>query len=713
MRIIGESNTNNHLTPDIFLEKICQPIVERKQNKKDIEKSHRRVIVFLNFNSIESKVEFDFESINAGGKKSKIEYLWIGDSIRHKLYCPSTTKKLDRLLTTTIPEIIATSSGEITSLKTVLNCFFNKKSDYFFIKPEMFDISEDERQKLIELSNILTSSISEQDVKKSYETLIKGMQSSILKFLNLSNDDISLFTLKVDGQLVCQIPQYKQMIYDEKIGILFDKTSKYQQKKAICSVCSNSGLKTTSDSTNFKFKLYMRDKVSFSSNLDGKFTKNYNICKNCYQHLLIAENFIATNLKTKIGGLSCYIIPHVLAEAKDFDIEEFSENIVLKSNSIVHFITLEEKLADKLDAQSSFVINYLFYYSPLGSNEFKVLKLIKDVPPCRLDRIRNYEEEIAHLVDDKFEGAPKFKIDLNKLWSCIPAKEVRTKQKKVESYAGTSRYLDLLDSIFSQNKINNRFVIAQFIETIQILKFERDGYNIKYSDNFVSKIIQLNFLLLFFKKLNLIEGFEMANINETDIFTIQDLIPEEILDYWNNIEIYDSNQKKSLFLLGYMIGEIGISQSSKDIKNKPILNKINFQGMGIEKLIRLANEVPEKLRQYRKFSYNENINTVFRILFESNLKNWNLSNQENVFYVLSGYSYLNYILWNRSKKNAEELFDEKFEKISNLKNEGDDVESFERMLYEARNLIYGEKKEYKRAINLLKQIYLGETEVKL
>jgi CRISPR-associated protein Csh1 len=344
---------------------------------------------------------------------------------------------------------------------------------------------------------------------------------------------------------------------------------------------------------------------------------------------------------------------------------------------------------------------------------FKALKLIKDVPPSRLGFIRRCEEEIMNLVDNKFGGSSKLKIDLNKLWSCIPIKEVRNNQKTVEMYIGTSRYLELLNSIFSENIISSRFLISQFNEVIQILKFERHGYNIELSDNFVFKVLQFNFLLLFFKKLKLTEEPEMTVITKIDVNIVQDMIPEQILDYWNDLEIYGDDQKKSLFLLGYMIGEIGISQSSKEIKNKPVLNKINFQGMGVEKLIRLANEIPEKLRQYGKLNYNENINTAFRILFESNLKNWKLSNQENVFYVLSGYSYSNYISWNRYKKSIEELFMKKLEKIGKLKKEGVGVEFHEKLLDEAKGMIYGEVKDYRKARDLLIQISIDNKEVEL
>lgn len=721
MKEIGEYVVAGKLTPDLFLEKLCQPLTEKKPNKESFERFQKQQIIFLNFDTNKNVVEFDFEAVNADGKDSKTELLWIGDSIRHKLYCPVTTRRIDRLLTTTIPEIIEASNEEIPHLKIILHNFFNKiefkagnKNEIlYFIKPEKFKFSEDINQELEDISDKLILSTNEKEIKKQYEALIKSIQNCILNSLNLTSDNISLFSMKVDGQLICQTSQYTNIIYNEKIGLLFDKSGKYQQKNSLCSICSRSGLTTTSDSTNFKFKLYMRDKVSFSSNLDGKFTKNYNICKDCYEHLLIAENFITTNLRSKIGGLDYYIIPHVIIKTEDFDIEELSKNLIIKTNSITNLNKFEKNLVKETSNESSFVINYLFYYSPSGSNEFKALKLIKDVPPSRLRFIQHCEEEIMNLVNNNFEGNPQLIIDLNKLWSCIPSKEVRNKQKIVEKYIGTSRYLELIDSIFSGNIVNVQFLISQFNDAIRILKFERDGYNIKLSDNFALKVLQLNFLLLFFKKLNIIEGLKMCSASKIDINLVQDMIPEQILNYWEKLEIYEDSQRKALFLLGYMIGEIGISQSSKEIKNKPILNKINFQGMSIEKLIRLANEIPEKLRQYGKLSYNENLNTAFRILFESNIENWKLSNQENVFYVLSGYSYSNYVSWIRYKKSTEELLLTKSKIIDKLKNGQVNTEIYEKLLADSKNLIYGERKDFRKARELLMQISINDKEVEL
>ncbi len=93
----------------------------------------------------------------------------------------------------------------------------------------------------------------------------------------------------------------------------------------------------------------------------------------------------------------------------------------------------------------------------------------------------------------------------------------------------------------------------------------------------------------------------------------------------------------SLFLLGYIVGEIGVRQY-KDYGHKPILNKINFQGMDVERLLILFNEVLEKLHQMKIYGV-EKIYHEAKRLMDRNLNRWSKSPQENVYYLLSGYAY--------------------------------------------------------------------------
>jgi CRISPR-associated protein Csh1 len=705
IRRIGEYTIKGSLTNDTYLDGICLKVPEKTPNRKDRGKSFEQHVVFLNFNNKTKKIELDFEKVNAGGNDSGKEYLWVGNFKGNKPQVNITSNRIDNILTKSIPLMGDRVNGKLKKdVETILDGFFNEKdhtdknkiNSTYYVKPERFAFSDESLNRLKEIENKLISSNTKKEVNKHIKDLTKDITKDILSAINLNADGVSLYTIKIDNNLVCQREEYVNMIFNEKITSLFDKSNKFYQDKVVCSICGENNKETTSDSTNLKFKFYMRDKLGFSSNLDGKFTRNFNICKECYQYLMIGENFIDTNLKTRIG-LVTYIIPHFIYTEDNLDMWDFSKYIKSSTNSIVNLYSLSD-FQNKLEnfreyeaEKNNFIINYLFY-RPSGQGDFKILKLIKDVPPSRLDFIRSKEQEIDNLVHSN----RNLKIDLNTIWSCIPIKS---------DNSGASRYLSVIDSIFSDRKVDYNFLINQFTETIRIIKFEREGYNIGTKQDFTNKIIQLNLLLVLFSKLKVLGGLDMSKLSNTNIGEVgEGMLPKEILEYWNDVVLYEEEERRTLFLLGYLVGKIGNAQSVTGHKKKPILDKINFQGMGTDKLMRLSNDVLEKLRQYDKLQYNENIYSVLKSLMDNNIGKWSLSNQENVFYVLSGYAFSNYSGRQEYVKRIEEKIKQKESEIQKVREGGKDITEQEHLLDEAKKLFFGKEKDYKGVDELLKKI---------
>jgi len=750
IRRIGEYVVKGDLTKDAYLNGICRNVPEIQRNQTNREKQFEQHVVFLNFNTQTKKIEVDFEKVNAGGKNSGREYLWIGNNPGAKGQIFLTTDCPIYLFTKALPNLKGKIHGDFkTNIEQILNEFF----DEGIVDPSKFDLLNEKAESLRSKLNVIKKDVASLNNKKDLnekikelkiickelgikctisskgdgkkvkdilevkceelmisnieEKLVNNYKKDILERMRpqgvkreslLTNDllqcrgikqkEVSLYTVKLNGDLLVKNQEYRDAIYDEKLNNLFDEKNKtYKKNLAIhgkCSICKKENLlATTSNATNLKFKFYMTDKIGFSSNFDGNFKNNYNICKECYQYLMIAENFITddNNLSTRIGGLSVYIIPHFIFKLDGLDIAEFSEYIKYSSDSVGNLESLRD-FQNKLVAfreyeaeKNNFIINYLFYQK--SKSEFKILKLIKDVPPGRLDFIRSKIEEIANLVNDNYEKDNRLKIDLNRIWGCIPIKN---------GYSGFTRYLDIVDSIFSDKRVDYNFLINQFTEVIRIIKFEREGYNIQIEQEF-TKIIQLNFLLLFLSKLKVLGGLGMGGMNNINIDEVgESMVPKMISEYWSDVALYEDEQKRALFLLGYLIGEIGNAQSVSGHKKKPILNKINFQGMGTDKLRHLTNDVLEKLRQYDKLQYNEDIYSVLKLMIDNNIANWKLSNHENVFYSLSGYAFSNYLVRKRSK-------DKYFQKLKNLsdcilkaKEENKDTTEMETILEEAKKL---------------------------
>ncbi|MDD2834966.1 MAG: TM1802 family CRISPR-associated protein [Methanothrix sp.] len=103
IRRIGEYAIEGDLTEDAYLNGICLNIPVTRINKG---RSFEQTIVFLNFNTKTKKIELDFEKVNAGGKESGTEYLWVGNNIGPKDQMFLTTDSPIYLFTKTLPNLL-------------------------------------------------------------------------------------------------------------------------------------------------------------------------------------------------------------------------------------------------------------------------------------------------------------------------------------------------------------------------------------------------------------------------------------------------------------------------------------------------------------------------------------------------------------------------------------------------------------------------------
>ena len=725
---LGMYSVKGALTKDEFLENICI-------NARDIE---NKKILIINFDTNNDKIYFNIESMNAGGKDSAKEYFWVGNNKGNK----------KQFLTTGDPHYIFSPKKTFIAIRENVKDPFKKDISYiltnFFIKDEnggdyIIDVSkfdfleekvkkikkfvrdvkqylnelsipQEKYEKIKELAKRLgyNKKVSEKEVKDAINYLLsldlkkklieeyeknikKGKNLAVNEFLemkNLKGDDIAFYTVKLNGDPLVKREEYKEFLFYMKIGALFDdkhkEYSKFLKNDRKCYLCGRTP--TTSNFTNLSFKYYNIDKLGFSSGLDSKYSKNLSICKDCYQYIMLGEKLIDEYSSTKIGGVDVYVIPKFM-EQQNFNSENLLETISRYSEKISSgdMDTLRQLEKEFQKYSKHLNINYMFYRK--SKSEFKVLKLIKDVPPTRLMHIRRVEEDFSNMGKN-YGNRRIFKMNLNMIWDSIPI-PIKKDEKNKKRYLGVSRYLNIVDAVFSNGRVNYNFLINQFMKVIKIIKFENPNYNISKNQDIVNKVLELNSLLLFFIKLGVLKNEGGINMNEKNLDERkleEDILPEEIKKYWDDIELYSDERKKALFLLGYLIGEIGKKQESKEIKNKPILNKINFQGMSKEKLIRLENEILEKLKQYDILRYNEGVYSVSHLLLERNIDKWALSNQENIFYVLSGFSFSNYIGRIKSKEKIENLFKEVGELIEDMENAGNDVSKYKEEFKKAKGM---------------------------
>ena len=678
--------------PDLqsFIEHISQPVEEERKGKK-------QHVVKWKIDTGAKKIYPEAEEVNAGGEDSGKKWIWVGNP-------QGTSRKL--YLTSNLPENIFIAIGNHLEDQTgvfkhlTLEDIYHRKdftsktghvSSFYFLKTAWFGELSDE---IRELENQLLQAVDKKGFERKIKAYYKKLSSYILEQKGLKSNMIALHSVMEDGEIVVHRPEYLELVYYDKIGKIFDENGGYKDylnPAGYCFICGNGPVKTTSSFSSLGFKFYITDKWGFSAGLDGKFHRNFSICQKCYEPLMVSENFIQHHLKTRMGYLDLYVIPSFVLQLSELDLESLANNVVKYTRVVTDFHRLEEELEDIREFEApgnSYVINFLFYQK--NKNEFKILRLIKDVPPTRLSLIRRTEEELRQLISRRYAGNFNYLMDLNRMWYILPIKSDKSE--------GVTYYLDLINAIFSDFPLSYDSLIEKSMEALRMAHFGTPKFSVSGA-NPLTLAMRWNFLLRFLERLHLINPEKHIYMKE---HTVYDMLPDDIVEFWSDIPVYKDDARRALFLMGYLMGEVARKQTSKGIKNAPVLEKINFQGMPKEKIMRLSSEILEKLRQFKLLKYDEDIYSASKILLDAALPNWSLSNYENVFYLLSGYAFSDFLMYKKAKEKWEENLQELNEMLQLLKNEGTDVSKWEKELEKA--IKEAEAEKYGSAVKMLKKI---------
>lgn len=612
----------------------------------------RKLILILNFNLEKNLIETKIMELGQVLNGEKVinhkvleDYLWVGNSKGNLPQDRLTTNNIEYIFFQTIINLYKKVKDGIfkRTLEEILNKFFIKDNDIVFL-----DISK------IEGSKINIESI--KDEIKNDKKILKEKFFEILKnkYLDLKEKDIGLYSIEIDGKKPSEISEYLSYIEEKLVEEPFLDDS----FDGVCYVCGKKDL-VTPDTTKLPDKYYITKLITFASNLDkNNFSKNFNLCKDCYKNIIVGSNILRNRLNYNFLGSRAYLIPSFIFPSENFKtiIPSLIEPLNIDFKSVLFledFLNFEKKKEELLKYYINYIdnknyinINLLFYERDQQS--FKIQKLIKDIPLRRVDELRNAQQNI-NSIGEKLFGSEERKwiLTFNQIYYFFPVR-IDKKNRSV----GLRKILDFYEAIFLGNKINKEFLIKEFVEMINVYKFERFNITqIKTPKNIdismIYSILQTNLLLIMLKNLNLIDGGEVMDKNFDEL-----PLSDEIKNYFKEMKF--SEQEASLFLLGYLIGEVGRAQMTGESQKKPILEKINFHGMNLNRILILTNEVFEKLDQYKKRQFNEINFAIMKMLLDKNIKNWRLNDIENVYYIMSGYAFNTYKTITHKKEEVKD-----------------------------------------------------------
>lgn len=583
-------------------------------------------IIQINFNTKNKKIEIN--NYGEANKNSSKELLWIGTATGPSSPQWYTTgDKVEYLISQTIPNIIEMDieklSGELEEI--IKEFYFDmgeqkgaKKRFRYIIDLNKIDGEFDEfneMNKIYEENN--------DDVKKTIKNISKIIDKYIEEKLNLKTKEIALYFLSIDSKPLSENEGYKNAVKEERYK-LSDSAP-----KDCCSVCGKTKL-VTSDTSKLQLKFYTTTNINFPSDFSkSNYHRNMQICGDCMSFLVSGEQYIKDNLTSRLGGLPVFIIPHFLYETT-FDkekMDEISRNIQVTFDEAKN-VEIIGDFRDDLEMYSDFSENYfslnLLFYR-INQKSVKVQRLIKDVSPSRFGTLievsKRVQRRFKKLISDNF----KMPLGLQSIYYLTPMK---VKNGEVQDYR---KILSLYDNVFKEVNIKKEVIITNFLNMIKIHYFNKENqFNVTPEKFFSKNIIQSHMLIKYLEKINCLEegsGMDLDSI----------ILDGEIKSYME--EMSYSEQEASLFLLGYLVGQVGNKQRMEREGKKPILNKINFNSMDLNKVKRLSNEIPEKLRQNGILKYNEKQYFAHKKLMDKNRNNWDLSKHDNLYYIMSGYAY--------------------------------------------------------------------------
>ncbi|MET6996929.1 TM1802 family CRISPR-associated protein [Chitinophaga defluvii] len=389
----------------------------------------------------------------------------------------------------------------------------------------------------------------------------------------------------------------------------------------------------------------------------NNFHQNYQLNSEEQLYLERASDYLLKHQQISIAGIPHCIIPQ-FPSYKPANFTNVLESCYKKSELLFQPKNFEYSLAafeDQIDEGEIYWLNFLAFES--DGNSFKTINLIKDVSKTHFEKVLSTLKKVDRFFDtldfavnwedvmSDYQNKEKKRVPFNlyTIYQLIPQR--KDKEKKNEA-------LVLFKSILEQRKIAPQILFEHFTELILCHYYNRyEAYkNVKrFGENVFDLAVRdavFKYLSIFttLSHLKLLNQMETTNQQELDdIEEIVDTTSLEetttLTEYQQRIESFFERMnyvdyQKALFYLGRMLSTVTSIQREK---KRTVLDKLNFNGMKRNDIVRLREALIEKSKQYKglnKLIFNDG---KFLSFFDYN--NWNINPKEALFFILNGYSF--------------------------------------------------------------------------
>jgi CRISPR-associated protein Csh1 len=603
----------------------------------NVREGEERYLVRVVFDLDEKKVSADPRKYQQELAK---EYLWIGNTFR------AAREKVARLTTDNLKYLMeSTDSGKAD------------KTQWRFVEENLISntltLIYDFRQKGLSTSKMeeLGEILSELE-----RTFIKG--SGTVVFENFDEHlkrQAVLYTVCVrkSGEL---IELAKHEGYRDFLRLVIGMPG--DVREGTCHVCGTTTqvLLDPAFPSGSLLKVWTKDKKGFisgPSESDEAILSTFAICVKCRDEILSAWGYVKQKLNLPIAnaGFNAYLIPAVQEPLTKDILDKLSSQVKDAFDAVVSYdglLKFEKALKDyseKMLKESWYMLTVVF--GKPESAHFRLLSFVQDVPVTDLHKLREQIRGVSNKACSFFEESQKsWYLGFSEIYRLLPLRKGGR-----GSELDWQPLVELFSSMLSFSPYPRSRLIKYAVLLARVYRFQVfDIYSnipkpkARESDRELCRaLLKFNY---FFK---LLEDIGVVGRAESEVREGIPIIEWESDERLRKIgewfrEMGYSGLQQGLFLLGYLVGEVGKAQYDKGDEKKSILNKIDFNGMKAEKVITLSNQILKSLRDYRLLTAsNERIYYHAMKLLNKHLDELRVNPVENAFYLLSGYAFSTYI----------------------------------------------------------------------
>lgn len=464
-----------------------------------------------------------------------------------------------------------------------------------------------------------------------------------------------IIALNHDVITVAQHPDY--ITVTKKEQKLETGISSKESDDNYCYICHEMRPDASSDLT-AKFsrsginKIFTTTTINSSKQISKKhYDDNYAVCTDCFQNLLFGEQAIARSFQGRIAGERTFIIPEGLEGQFDYNyLKRLKDQVDLAFSTWAAedwLGELESEQEEALDG-AAYLVHFVLYRT--DGNSVTILEDFEDVPVLH---IRKVIETMASHASRMYPHLKSLKLD--DIYRLVP---VHTNKKGEQ--LDVHRVLTVYKSLLCKYRIDSQVLIQYASEALdkglkQLAKEQSSQYPNMRLNGFRDKT-DFYITHIAMKYIGLIHTFQTLGLLERELFdpikeVVHLTVERDKRDLIADAEQFlESNgfrpEHRSLFYLGALINRIGLAQYHKNHRTKPILNKIQYQGMNSAEILRLYHEVWEKVMQYARGENPgwmlscERLAERFHYYAGGEVLHAWSSEQQNVFFIMSGYAFM-------------------------------------------------------------------------